>query len=137
MLKVSAPSSTPASKNRISDERCRQWTALRDRLSQFGELGAKFKREFGSDRSFVDGTKQPAQLSHEGNDADCTLVVSPDDLAKIMAGQLDSPLAFMTGKLKAKGNTAIAMKLAGMLKQKLSPRRLPRRKMMAGIRLYD
>ena len=78
-------------------------TALRDRLSQFGELGAKFKCAFGSDRLFVDVTKQPAQLSHEDNDADCTLVVSPDDLSKIMAGQLDSTLAFMTGKLKVKG----------------------------------
>ncbi len=91
-------------------------TGFRDRLSQFGELGAKFKCEFGSDRLFVDGTQNPAQLSHDDNDADCTLVVSPDDLLKIMAGQLGSTVAFMTGKLKVKGNTAIAMKLAGMLK---------------------
>jgi putative sterol carrier protein len=43
-------------------------------------------------------------------------VVSAADLEKIIAGTLDATMAFMTGKLKVKGNTGIAMKLAGVLK---------------------
>jgi putative sterol carrier protein len=33
-----------------------------------------------------------------------------------MHGQLDPTMAFMTGKLKVKGSTAIAMKLSSVLK---------------------
>jgi putative sterol carrier protein len=90
--------------------------ALSGRLAQFSELGAKLKFDFGDDRLFIDGTQTPAVMSHDDEDADCTLVVSPDDLTKIMHGQLDATMAFMTGKLKVKGNTGIAMKLASVLK---------------------
>ncbi len=90
--------------------------ALAPRMAQFSELGAKLKFDFGDDRLFVDGTQTPAVMSHDDEDADCTLVVSPDDLTKIMHGQLDATMAFMTGKLKVKGNTGIAMKLASVLK---------------------
>ncbi len=91
-------------------------TSLGGRLEQFSELGAKLKFDFGDDRLFIDGTQTPAVMSHDDEDADCTLVVSPDDMTKIMHGQLDATMAFMTGKLKVKGNTGIAMKLASVLK---------------------
>ena len=38
-------------------------------------------------------------MTHDDGDADCTLVISPEDLTKIMNGQLDATMAFMTGKL--------------------------------------
>ena len=91
-------------------------TAFSTRLPQFSELGAKLKFDFGDDRLFVDGTRSPAVMSHADDDADTTVVVSSDDLEKIMHGQLDATMAFMTGKLKVKGNTANAMKLASVLK---------------------
>lgn len=91
-------------------------TALQPRMAQFSELGSKLKFDFGDDRLFVDGTQTPAVMSHDDEDADCTLVISADDLEKIMHGQLDATMAFMTGKLKVKGNTGIAMKLASVLK---------------------
>ncbi len=91
-------------------------TALSGRLAQFSELGATLKFDFGDDRLFIDGTRTPAVMSHEDADADTTLVVSSDDMEKIMHGQLDATMAFMTGKLKVKGNTANAMKLASVLK---------------------
>jgi putative sterol carrier protein len=86
------------------------------RLDQFSELNAKLKFDFGDDRLFIDGTQKPAVLTHDDEDADCTLVISPDNLTKIMHGELDATMAFMTGKLKVKGNTGIAMKLASVLK---------------------
>ncbi len=86
------------------------------RLDQFGELGSKLKFDFGDDRLFIDGTQKPAVMSHEDHDADCTIGITPDDLMKIMNNQLDATMAFMTGKLKVKGSTAIAMKLSSVLK---------------------
>lgn len=90
---------------------------FRARLDKFSELGSKLKFDFGDDRLFIDGTQSPATLSHEDHDADCTIVISPDDLTKIMHNQLDATMAFMTGKLKVKGSTAIAMKLSSVLKE--------------------
>jgi putative sterol carrier protein len=89
--------------------------AFTSKLAQFSELGAKLKFDFGTDRLLVDGTQSPATISHDDGDADTTVVVSADDLTKIMNGQLDGTMAFMTGKLKVKGNTANAMKLASVL----------------------
>jgi putative sterol carrier protein len=90
--------------------------ALSTRLPQFSELGAKLKFDFGEDRLFVDGTQSPAVMSHADEDADTTLVVSAENFEQIMHGKLDATMAFMTGKLKVKGNTGIAMKLASVLK---------------------
>ncbi len=86
------------------------------RLDKFGELGSTIKFDFGDDRLFVDGTKSPATMTHADDDADCTIGIAPDDLMKIMHNQLDATMAFMTGKLKVKGSTAIAMKLNSVLR---------------------
>ena len=90
--------------------------AFAGRLDQFGDLGATVKFDFGDDRLYVDGTQKPAVMSHEDKDADCVLTITPENLMAIQAGKLDPTMAFMTGKLKVKGSTAIAMKLSSVLK---------------------
>jgi putative sterol carrier protein len=91
-------------------------SAFSSRLDAFSELGATVKFDFGDDRLFVDGTQKPATISHDDKDADCTLTISPENLVAIQQGKLDATMAFMTGKLKVKGNTAIAMKLSSVMK---------------------
>ncbi|WP_368975346.1 SCP2 sterol-binding domain-containing protein [Caldifermentibacillus hisashii] len=49
--------------------------------------------------------------------ADCTLVMSADSFRKFLTGKLSGTVAFMTGKLKIKGELAKAMKLEQILKQ--------------------
>jgi putative sterol carrier protein len=90
--------------------------AFAGNLDKFGDLDATVKFDFGDDRLYVDGTQKPATMSHEDKDADCTLVITPENLIAIQEGKLDPTMAFMTGKLKVKGNTAIAMKLSSILK---------------------
>ena len=90
--------------------------AFATRLDAFGDLGATIKFDFGDDRLFVDGTQKPATISHEDKDAECTLTITPDNLIAIQQGKLDATMAFMTGKLKVKGSTAIAMKLSSVMK---------------------
>lgn len=90
--------------------------AFASRLEQFGDLGATVKFDFGDDRLWIDGTQKPATMSHDDKDAECTLTITPENLIAIQQGKLDPTMAFMTGKLKVKGNTGIAMKLSSVMK---------------------
>jgi putative sterol carrier protein len=44
-------------------------------------------------------------------DADCTFTASEESFAKIVAGEQNPTTAYMTGKLKIKGDMGAAMKL--------------------------
>jgi putative sterol carrier protein len=90
---------------------------LTPRLAEFSALDATVKLDLGADKLFIDGTKKPATLTHDDADADCTLIVSADNMSKILQGHLDPTMAFMTGMLKVTGSTGIAMKLANVLKE--------------------
>jgi len=48
--------------------------------------------------------------------ADVTLILSDDTFAQLAEGKLDGQKAFLTGKLKTKGNMMLATKLDGVLK---------------------
>jgi len=52
-----------------------------------------------------------------GEKPDCTISMTDDDFLQLMTGKLDGQTAFMQGKLKMKGNIALAMKL-NLLSQK-------------------
>ncbi|KAI0058190.1 sterol-binding-like protein [Artomyces pyxidatus] len=51
---------------------------------------------------------------------DVTIILSDDTFAALAAGKLDGQKAFMTGKLKTKGNMMLATKLDGVLKVRCS-----------------
>merc|ERR1719253_1407989 len=52
--------------------------------------------------------------------ADCTLIMADTDFVKLMGGKLNPQSAFMSGKLKIKGNMMLAMKLKVLMKAKPS-----------------
>jgi putative sterol carrier protein len=56
----------------------------------------------------LDSQKGPA------TNPDLTLTAAGDDLVKIFTGGLDPTAAFMSGKLKIKGNMALALKLQSL-----------------------
>jgi putative sterol carrier protein len=90
--------------------------ALAPHLAELSTLEATVKVDFSDDRLFIDGTKSPAHLSHNDSDADCTLLITSDNMTRILEGTLDPTMAFMTGKLKVKGSTSVALKLANIVK---------------------
>lgn len=74
----------------------------------------KAKVKFDTDEGvvFIDTTQVPNVVSNEDHDAECTLETSTKNALKMMDGDLNPMMAYMTGKLKIKGDMGIAMKLA-------------------------
>ena len=54
------------------------------------------------------------EVSNEDGDADATLKMDADDLARMMTGDLSPMTAFMFGKLKISGDMGVAMKLQSL-----------------------
>ena len=50
-------------------------------------------------------------VSDGGGDADCTISTSEENFMKIVRGEQNPTTAYMTGKLKIKGDMGAAMKL--------------------------
>lgn len=50
-------------------------------------------------------------VTEGGSDADCTFSASEETFAKITSGEQNATTAYMTGKLKIKGDVGAAMKL--------------------------
>jgi putative sterol carrier protein len=65
----------------------------------------------------VDGTAGAAEITEatSADAADTVLMLTADNLAKLIAGKLSPMLAFATGKLKVEGSKGVAMKMASLL----------------------
>lgn len=72
-----------------------------------------------------DGTTETYQLVLDGEnsyaaqgnekEADCTLMMSGEDFKEMVEGNLNGTKAFMSGRLKIKGNMGLALKLQQIL----------------------
>lgn len=64
----------------------------------------------------IDLTKD-SDFVTEGSSADakCSVTIKSDDLASILDKKLNPQMAFMTGKLKVKGDMGLALKLGTIL----------------------
>lgn len=58
---------------------------------------------------------QGAEVSNEDKDADCTITISQENLADLLAGELNPTMAFMSGKIKVAGDMSVAMKLGSIV----------------------
>ncbi|NRG17206.1 SCP2 sterol-binding domain-containing protein [Rhizobiales bacterium] len=77
-----------------------------------GGIDDTVKFDLGGDGVvFVDGT----DVSNENKDADCTVIMSLENLQDMLAGDLDPTSAFMSGKLKVEGDMGVAMKLSSIV----------------------
>ena len=85
-------------------------------------LGADPAKTAGVNNSYlfdIDGEGQwkvdvrdgNVSVSEGGGDADVTIAASAEDFDKIVAGDMNPTTAYMSGKLKIKGDMGAAMKL--------------------------
>ncbi|WP_232699354.1 SCP2 sterol-binding domain-containing protein [Brevibacillus daliensis] len=74
-----------------------------------GENGGTFQARFQDEKAeIVEGTPFEPQ---------CTLQLSDQNFIKLINNQLNPTTAFMTGKLKVKGDVSLALKLKGLFKK--------------------
>ncbi|GHB55174.1 SCP2 sterol-binding domain-containing protein [Persicitalea jodogahamensis] len=73
---------------------------------------AKVKFETDEGFVFIDTTQVPNVVANEDKDADCTLKISTNNALKMLDGDLNPMMAYMTGKLKIEGDMGVAMKIA-------------------------
>ena len=59
----------------------------------------------------VDVDDSGVRVTEGGEDADCTISVSEDNFQRLVSGDLSPTTAYMTGKLKIRGDIGAAMKL--------------------------
>ena len=75
--------------------------------------GKRVKLDFGGEGVILlDGAGE--QVTEEDGAADTTIKVAWEDWQAMAAGQLDGMTAFMTGKLKAKGDLGLAANIANL-----------------------
>lgn len=53
--------------------------------------------------------------SGSSGNANCTIAISDENFVKLIGGQLNPQMAFMTGKIKVQGNVGLALKLQKIL----------------------
>ena len=89
---------------------------LRRRVVQYPKLGykVKFLLEDG-DVIFWDGTGDQPLVSDADEAADTTMRLSADNLRKLLDGNLDPTMAYMTGRLKVEGKLGVALKINSIL----------------------
>jgi putative sterol carrier protein len=91
---------------------------LESNLATFTGLGYKVAFDLGDDGAIaIDGTGSLPILSDDPEDADCTIRISADDMAKLMDGALNPMMAYTLGKLKIEGSMGVAMKVAALLEE--------------------
>lgn len=88
---------------------------IRVRVGHADNLNATAKLATDQGVIYIDGNQSPAIVSNEDKDADCLIQVNIGDLVKMGSGDLNPMMAFMTGKLKVKGDMGVAMKMAQVM----------------------
>jgi putative sterol carrier protein len=90
--------------------------AIRAKAALAPKLGYRVAFDLGADGIiYWDGTQTPAAISNEAGETDTTLTLSLDDLQKLIEGNLNPTLAYMTGKLKVAGSMGVALKISQLL----------------------
>ncbi len=93
----------------VSDITERLKSALQDQEALAKSLKLDFK---GEGFIHVDGKT----VTNDDAPADCTVVISREDLEALAKGQLDPMSAMMRGRLKIQGDLSVAMRLQAMLR---------------------
>ncbi|MCX8521906.1 MAG: SCP2 sterol-binding domain-containing protein [Rhodoferax sp.] len=99
---------------------------IRNKTGSDSGLDATIKFDLGADGVIViDGESTPHTVSNDNTETDCTVVISLENLQALLDGKLDPASGFMGGKLRVKGDMAVAMRLLRLIEGQSLPRTHP------------
>ena len=85
---------------------------LRERVGDASGLNATLKFDCGGDGVVViDGRSLPNTVDNSDRETDCTVTITRENLAAMLAGDLEPATGFMTGRFRVSGDMSVAMKL--------------------------
>jgi acyl-CoA dehydrogenase len=91
-------------------------SAIKEKAATAKPLGNTLKFNFGDQNVMLDGTGDSNVVTtNNATEAQCTVDVAMDDLAAMLKGELNPMNAFMSGKIKVKGDMSVAMKLGSIM----------------------
>jgi len=79
-----------------------------------GKFQGKANFKFDEGVVHLDDTVSPTVVINEEKEAPFSIKMTADDFDKILTGDLNVMMAFMTGKLKIEGDKGAAMKLTAL-----------------------
>lgn len=86
-------------------------STIEEKAAALPSIDATIKLKLDDKVIFIDGNGDQNTVSNDDKDADCTIITTSANLVKLANGELNAMTAMMTGKVKVKGNMALAMKL--------------------------
>ena len=79
-----------------------------------GQFAGKANFKFEDGVVHLDDTVSPNVIVNEEREAPFAIKMTAEDFGKILSGDLNVMMAFMTGKLKIEGDKGAAMKLTSL-----------------------
>lgn len=91
-------------------------TYLEKEVSGASPIGAILKFEYPDGGCLViDGTGSTNRISQNDEDADCVVSLPLETHAQMLRFELDQTTAFREGRMRIKGNIAVALRLAPLI----------------------
>ncbi len=89
---------------------------IKERAANTPAIGNTLKFDFGEGNIvYLDGSGDQNVVTNEDKDADCLIIVTPENFMALASGDLNPMMAVMSGKVKIKGDMGVAMKLQSLL----------------------
>jgi putative sterol carrier protein len=89
---------------------------IRERAAQNPPLGYRVKFDLGPEGVISwDGTGDAPAIGNADEEADTTIGISAEDLEKMLSGELNPTIGYMTGRLKISGSMGVALKISQLL----------------------
>ena len=88
---------------------------LAGKINDIPAIGKKLKFIIDGEIMLIDGTGDANEMHANEEEADCTITMSEDTYLKLQNKQIKPMIATLTGKLKVKGDLALARKLKELM----------------------
>jgi putative sterol carrier protein len=79
-----------------------------------GKFNSKVNFKFDEGTIHLDDTVSPTAVVNQEQEAPCSIKITLSNFEKLLNGDVNPMMAFMTGKMKIEGDKGVAMKLAGL-----------------------